>query len=452
MTDVYCLECGGPLDDAVPICHFCGAAGPGATQSAVSTSMAPNGMATSAPAGTSTMVTATVTITPKTQQIPVSGLNSMPATAPMPVAGPGPTVTFAAPHQLPGQSGMRLSRRSLTAIGLVVVLIVGGTIAYEVLKPTPPSPQGAVQSFFADLAADDTAAALALVDPSAEQQGTNDAGGSAGAGPNGSPSTLLTARALAEPGARPSDATIGAASSETDPETGQTLYNVPASYKAGSSTVTQNIAVVRNTSGHGAPYLLENPLLQLAASNTSGQELTVNGIAAGTSDFTALVLPGRYTLTLQANALFAAQTLTARPSADGGSSSTLSAQFATPTLAPGAKSAVLAQITSVLNTCAASTSAEPQNCPFGFYPYSDNDSATWSIATYPSPTLTVTSNYNGGFEIGITDDDDGVADYTDTYTDFSGAPQTYSGQEQFGVGGYATASGSTITVSLSDYY
>ena len=469
MTDVYCLECGGPLDDAVPICHYCGAAGPGGAQPAMAAAMAPDGVAASAPAGTPTMVTATVTILPKTQAMPISGLDSMPP-APAPVPGavpgampgtpaalaapngslpPGPTVTFAAPHQLPGRSGIRLGRRSLIAIGLVVVLIVGGTVAYEVLKPTPPSPQAAVQSFFADLANDDTAAALALVDPSAQQQGTNDSGSD---GSSGSPTTLLTARSLADPGARPSDANIGTVTSETDPETGATLYDVPATYKAGSSTVTQDIAVIRNTSGHGAPYLLENPLLQLAASNATGQQITVNGIASGTSDFTALVLPGLYTITLQANALFAAQTLTAQPSAEGGSFSGLVAQFATPTLAPGAQSAVLAKITSALNACAASTSAEPQNCPFGFYPYSDDDSVAWSIATYPSPTLTVTSNYNGGFEVDITDEDDGVADYTDNYVDFSGTPQTYTGQEQFGVSGYATASGSTITVSLSEDY
>jgi hypothetical protein len=82
-----------------------------------------------------------------------------------------------------------------------------------------------------------------------------------------------------------------------------------------------------------------------------------------------------------------------------------------------------------------------------------DDSVQWTITTYPSPTIAPAANPSADDQVDITDQNqDGVVQYTDTYTDFSGTQQTNTGQTQFGVSGYATADGSNITVTLSNYF
>jgi hypothetical protein len=314
-------------------------------------------------------------------------------------------------------------------------------VAYEVLKPQPPSAAGTVRAYFADLATGDTAAAMKLVDPSAAS------------GPSGTSAPLLTAAVLSSPASRPSGLTI-LSSTQGSNYGGRSLTLVEVSYKLGSSTVKQDIEVgadVTDGSGAKQPFLLENPFLTLQIQDGGGRPLTVNGVKAGSQDVETPVFPGVYTVAMQGDQLIAGASQTAAYAPTGGGGA-LSVDFSTPELAPGAEAAVQAQVKSALDACAQSTAADPQNCPFSIYSSGSDDSVQWSIQTYPTATVKVYSGAGQGQEVEFTDSQqDGVVQYTDRYTDFFGSAQTTSGTQNFSVSGYASVSGSTIQITFDPY-
>lgn len=390
---------------------------------------------TQTPASADTLVMTAMPVNPMLNN---ATLNNATLSTPTLIAPPLPMPT---PRQLATSGLRRPRRRTVVALGAAVVLVVGGVVAYEVLKPQPPSASATVQTYFTDLAADDTAAALKLVDPSATSN------------LSGTLSLLRNAAVLRSPGSRPSGLTVVSSTQESDVY-GHSLTVVEVSYKLGASAVRQDIEVASNvTDGSGAkqPFLLENPFLSLQIQDGSGRPLTVNGVAVGSQDVETSVFPGVYTVAMQGDALIAGASKAAAyaPTSAGG---TLSVDFSQPTLAPGAEAAVQAQVKSALDTCAQSTSTAPQNCPFSIYPSGADDSVQWTIQTYPNPTVSVYSGAGQGQEVQFVDNQqDGAVQYTDRYTDFSGASQTTTGTIDFGASGYASATGSTITIVLSQY-
>ncbi|HEV3172738.1 MAG TPA: hypothetical protein VGZ32_20495 [Actinocrinis sp.] len=362
------------------------------------------------------------------------------------VAGPERTqVLIAGPEQIRRQWG-KPRRRTVIAVCGVIVLAAGGLVAYEVLKPAPPSAASTVQQYFTDLSNDDTAGALALVDKSTLGDSL------LGSDPT-SFGQLRSAAVLRAANTRPTDVTVN---STVHGATfgGQAFNVVQVSYKAGGVSMSQTIDVVNAPSGSASAFLLENPFLNLDVQDGTGQAVSVNGVAAGTGEVQASVFPGAYTATLSSTALLAGATQAATPGAAGSlGEATLNVTFPAPALAPGAQEAIQAQIKSALDACAQSTSPSPPNCPFSVFQGGSDDSVQWTITTYPSPTIAPAANPSADDQVDITDQNqDGVVQYTDTYTDFSGTQQTNTGQTQFGVSGYATADGSNITVTLSNYF
>jgi hypothetical protein len=352
-----------------------------------------------------------------------------------------PPLPLPPPSQL-GASGLRRPRRrTLVALGTAVVLVIGGTIAYTVLKPQPPSAASTVRAYFADLAAGDTGAALKLVDPSSgsDQLGTLGA--------------LRGAAILSAPASRPSDLTIVSTTQQPDLY-GRSVSVVEVSYKLGPAGVSQDFDLAANvpdSSGAKQPFLLENPFLTLEVQDGSSRPMTVNGVSVGSQNVEAAVFPGLYTVKLQGDLLLAGDSRTAVFAPSGGGA-TLSVDFSGSTLAAGAQDAVLAQVKSALETCAQSTSPEPQNCPFSIYPRGTDDSVQWTVQTYPSPTVSVATGSGQGEEAQFIDDQqDGVVQYTDKYTDWTGTSQTTTGTTDFGASGYAAVNGSTITVTFDAY-
>jgi hypothetical protein len=425
-----CLHCGGPQPGVDAICPYCGQAviaSPG--QAGTTALQSTDTLVLPAPPVTATAVgTATMTATQ--------------VLAPLP---PPPPLPMPTDRQLAASGLRKPSRRAKIALGTAVVLVIGGVVAYEVLKPQPPSAADTVRAYFADLAKGDTASALKLVDPGAAsgQLGTLDA--------------LRSAAVLSSPASRPSGLTIVSSTQESDLY-GRSLSSVSVSYKLGSSAVSQDFTVAADaTDGTGAkqPFLLENPFLTLEIQDSGGRPLTVNGVSAGAQDVEAAVFPGAYTVAMQGDQLIAGESQTAAYAPSGGGG-TLSVDFSSPRLAPGAEAAVQAQIKSALDACAQSTSTAPQNCPFSIYNfgygYGTPDSVQWTIQTYPAATVSVYDGAGQGEEVKFVDaQQDGVVQWTDHYTDYTGAAQTSSGTQNFGASGYASVSGGAVQITFNAY-
>lgn len=343
----------------------------------------------------------------------------------------------AAPSIGGARTGFR-QRRSMLIIGvLVVALGVGGGIAYEVLKPTPATPASVVQQYFDDLGKDDTASALTLV---ADWDQLSSQG----------PPTLLVPQALSSASARPADVQVGETTTLSGIG-GAPDYSVRVSYKVGGADMTTDFAVVRAPSGAKSPYLLQVPFFDLEIGDSGGRSVTINGISVDLSNSSSFAaFPGAYSATAQGNALLASDTETGVVT-PGSDSMTDNVTFAAPQLASGAQDAVQAQVKQQLDTCAQSTDPDPSGCPFNLdtvYIDGDVTSVQWSITSYPNVSVDVESTPTADTQATISDPaEDGLAHYVATYTDFTGATQTTSGDVSFGVDGSATASGSDITIT-----
>jgi hypothetical protein len=405
-----CYQCGSPVAASTDLCPYCGMA------------IVP----TTVPTGASAQ--AGMAVGP----VPVHAVPAPPspvATAPPDAgAGPGPHLTTAPVRARVG----RPSRGALLIAAAVALVLVGGSVAYVVLKPPPPSGATSVTRYFADLGADDVASALKLV-----------AGGSLAIGAD---TPLLDAKALAAKETRPTGLRVLRSETVTGFAGGK-LDSVSVVYQLGSATVNQTI--LAGQPGSGGDYLLQNPFLQLAVTASDGRPVTVNGIGLGTDGMETIAFPGVYTATAAGTALLTGDTQTATVQSGADGQPTAAISFGAPQVAPGAQAAIQAQVKQAIDTCAQSTAAAPDNCPFSTYVYGDGASVHWRVVRYPNVTVTVSPSLSGAAQVSIDDDaNDGVVHYDATYTDFTGALQTESGDENFGIHGTASASGSTITVSI----
>lgn len=351
-----------------------------------------------------------------------------------------PPTTMEAPQ---ARAGSRLPRGRTLVIGaLVIVLGVGGGIAYEVLKPAPTTPASVVQQYFDDLGKGDAASALALV---------------SGAGQLSSQAStaLLVPQALSSAASRPTDVQVG--STTTLPELGQgSISAVKVSYKIGGTSTTTSFPVLKAPAGSKSPYLLEAPFFDLEVGDPGGRAVTINGISVDLSQTSSFyAFPGVYTATAQSNALLAGDTQTGTLSSSTlSSAATEDITFGAPQLASGAQDAIQAQVKQQMDTCAQSTDPYPNGCPFNLYAvYIDGSisSVQWSITNYPNVTVTAASQISADEQADFTDSaDDGLAHYVATYTDYSGETQTASGDVPFSVSGTAAVSGSGITLNFSN--
>jgi hypothetical protein len=347
----------------------------------------------------------------------------------------GPEFVVSAALRPGGSKVRRPSPRSVIVLGAVLALLIGGgVVAFTVFRP--PTATSTVRQYFDELADGDTTAALKLVADPADYS------------PQDQP--FLVPRALSDAHARPRDLRILRTDSTTA-VTGEPFETVHVSYRIRQETVGQVIVVTKTQDGD-APYLLEEPFLQLGVSSLAGRQLTVNGIAAPTDEVDdAFVFPGAYTATAQGNALIAGATQAAVVQPGESADRPVAAiDLGTPTLAPGAEEAVQTKVKEQIDACAQSTSSEPSGCPFSVFLFGSDASVKWSITAYPSVTVALSSDPTADEPVTISADaDDGVAHYVATYTDeFTGDTQTETGDQSFSVEGTATASGGGITVSI----
>lgn len=334
----------------------------------------------------------------------------------------------------------RPSRKALMITGAVLVLLIGGTIAYQVFKPAPPSPEATVRKYFSDLAAGDTVGALKLVDP-AEPALT-------GSNP------LLTARALAQPADRPTALTVVSVDKSYGGDTGY----IKVTYDLGTTVVSQTLTASKSQ-GSDTGYLLHDPFISLAVSDQGGLAVQVNGIdlAVGDQDGydrNLTVFPGVYHASTAGSILLRPETSDARIiNAHGGSDPELGVDFAPPTLAPTAQAAVAAQVKQQIDTCAAATTANEatNNCPFSTDSLFLDGAVTsiqWTVTAYPQVQLSVASYPSATDQVEVGDQNqDGSVHYVAQYTDYSGATQTATGDQSFGFTGTAAVSGGQVQVT-----
>jgi hypothetical protein len=338
----------------------------------------------------------------------------------------GPTLYVPKP---PGQKFTvpKFSRKAVLLSAAVVIVLVGAFVAYQALKPAPPTAASTVQSYFEDLENGDVTGALALIDSSTQ--------------PVSSP--LLTAKALAAADSRPTgfhlDSTIVVG--------GRSGTTIAVTFKLGSATVHQKILVIP-TSSRETPFALSDPLLYFSVSAAS----TINGIPYAPSNENTAVVPGVYTGITPANALFAStQSKSSIQQSESGDIS-LQLQYPTPALAASAQDAVTQQVKQKIDACAQSTDASSYtyDCPYNA-PYIGYSNATikWTINKYPQISVAMDASNPDRVSVSTASGQPGTAHYVATYTDYSNATQTAAGDESVTYTGYASITNGKI--SLSSY-
>ncbi len=100
------------------------------------------------------------------------------------------------------------------------------------------------------------------------------------------------------------------------------------------------------------------------------------------------------------------------------------------------QAAVESAVTAKIDECASSTDAAPVGCPFSTYVYGANRSVDWSIATYPTVTVSDTSD---SFEVG-----GGIATYATT----GESGRTTKGSDTIWEQGTFTVDGEKVTVEF----
>lgn len=403
-------------------CYFCAAAIPDGAEICVICGMAAAPETATVAAGVSAAGASPSPPSPLPPPAP-------PALAPTPVAPVGPRLTTP-PASLARGALPRPSRRALLILGVVLALLLGGGVAYAVLKPPGPSGEVSVERYFEALGEGDTTAALALVVDSSRYA------------PEDYP--LLDRKVLADEDNRPSDVRI-LESRRVDDYGGVTFDQVRVSYRIGDQPVEQWIVAGQPVGDED--YLLEQPFMRLSVDSPGGRQLAVNGVAFDDDTLDTYVFPGLYTVTAEQNALLTGESKPARLSVDRSGEPALAVEFAPPALAPGAREAVEAQVRQRLDTCAQDTTGDPDGCPFSIFVFADDVSVRWTITSYPTIDIEVGRSIFGGGQATI-DGSGGVVHYEATYTNFAGERQTESGDESFFVNGTVSVEGSSLTVSI----
>jgi hypothetical protein len=326
-----------------------------------------------------------------------------------------------APRRRPGW-------RTLVAIGVVLVLLVGGGVAAVAVRLTRPGSAGTVRDYFSALSGGHGARALRYVS-SASQFGADRY-------------PLLSDAGLTETWARPTAVHVGAAARIPDAPAGVEASSVPVRFKAGGATVQETLIVLRSD---GA-YRIQAPFIEVAVQNAAGRTVRVNGITLGAQQLNTLAFPGSYHAVAAANPLLGAgqATSTMRP---GPTVPIASVDFGPAALAPGALAEIQKQVRSALNACAASGQAAPPGCPFGLNVPGTPTAVSWTITTYPTVGAQVTQSLFGVM-VAVGGPGGGKVHWDVSYTGLAGAERHETGDSAFAVNGSATLTATGIQVSL----
>jgi hypothetical protein len=358
--------------------------------------------------------------TPVEHPAPVS--TTGPALTIGPAVTTGPTLTAGPPPQ------RRLGGRALVALGIVLLLLVGGGLAAVTARLARPGAAGAVRNYFSALSGGHAVQALRYV--------------SSGAQFTGDRYPLLSEAGLTESSARPGAVHVGAVAAIDGAPPGLDASLVQVRFTAGGRPVQESLVVVHS----GGAYLIQSPFMDVTVQNAAGRTVTVNGIALGDQQLNTLAFPGSYHAVAAANRLLggsqATNTLRAGPNLP-----LAPIDLGTPTLAPGALDDIQKQARAAIDACAATTQPMPVGCPFGLNVPGTPTAVRWAVSTYPAIDAQVTPSLFG-VAVAVVGNGTGKVHWDVSYTGYAGDKRHESGDSDFAVNGSATLTATGIQVSL----
>lgn len=273
--------------------------------------------------------------------------------------------------------------------GGTAVLLLALVSVHSFVAATFFTPQRAVTGYFDALAARDARLALSYLAP-LQVDGL-----------------LLTDAVLKHEGYRPPEnIAVGDVPAEGDRRV------VPVSFEFDGQSHRLTVFARRadaRTLGVFRGWVIEGGLLSLQVTVTGGVPPVVNGVAVPESATGPLaVFPGQYRVGLSANPLLQARETTATAAGQSGG-----VRLA-PSLKETARSEIEAQVKSYVDDCARSSSLRPAGCPFAVSTTSPVTGVRWTIATYPTLTLSVDP---GTGAVNVTTGREGRADAAGTSSD-----------------------------------
>lgn len=346
------------------------------------------------PASASAQSETTAWMTPSTEDSVVQTFQATPTDTPVPSGTPSPMVppipqaAPAIPQPQPQPQRKPLSARQKTGIivGCVVVgiLVVLG-IAYAALNATVFNPQTVADRYVAAIASGKYNEASTIADPQLDRDQR----------------VLLTDKTAQAENATVTNARV---TGITDNADGSKTVNV--SYTLGGDTVDDSftLASTGNRFLIFPDWTVTTPMLKELhiTMDSSVPDLTINGIAvseenavSGSSDSELVfkVYPGTYRVTAAESAL-----ITVKPITMNTYASDYAYVEAEPTDA--LTEAIQTEINTQLQTCAASTEAEPEGCPFSMYVFREDRYRNFAWSITETPEVDYVSLSSGMFSTG----------------------------------------------------
>ncbi|MFR9114784.1 MAG: heme utilization protein, partial [Bifidobacterium bifidum] len=356
----------------------------------------------------------------------------VPAGAPAaPAAAPVAPVPVAAPAAPAAAKAMTPQQKKLAIIisAIVGVLALLG-IAYAVVNSTVFSADNTVKSYLSAIASGDYDKANGISDPQVA---------------NGKRTLLTNAASKGDKTTISNQRIISA----TDNADGSRTMRI--SYTLGGKSMTDILTVAPN----GSKFLIfknwniTTPLVKEISVYASPAitNFTVNGVKVGAKNATASdsgtytfkVYPGSYTVEPVTSKYLTADSTTLTTSSE--SSASISAE---PTDALADE--INAKIKDKLDTCAKSTDAQPEGCPFSMYG-SDDDyrNIAWNITEYPTVTTDDLSIDSGSFYVY-----GGEAKVAYEYKNYDDSWEPTDSSTSFSISGQFTLDGDKLDITLDD--
>lgn len=358
---------------------------------------------------------------------PGAGTGAPTAPAAAPVA-PAPVAAPAAPA---AAKAMTPQQKKLAIIisAIVGVLALLG-IAYAVVNSTVFSADNTVKSYLSAIASGDYDKANGISDPQVA---------------NGKRTLLTNAASKGDKTTISNQRIISA----TDNADGSRTMRI--SYTLGGKSMTDTLTVAPN----GSKFLIfknwniTTPLVKEISVYASPAitNFTVNGVKVGAKNATASdsgtytfnVYPGSYTVKPVTSKYLTADSTTLTTSSE--SSASISAE---PTDALADE--INAKIKDKLDTCAKSTDAQPEGCPFSMYG-SDDDyrNIAWNITEYPTVTTDDLSIDSGSFYVY-----GGEAKVAYEYKNYDDSWEPTDSSTSFSISGQFTLDGDKLDITLDE--
>lgn len=348
-----------------------------------------------------------------------------------PAAAPVAPVPVAAPAAPAAAKAMTPQQKKLAIIisAIVGVLALLG-IAYAVVNSTVFSADNTVKSYLSAIASGDYDKANGISDPQVA---------------NGKRTLLTNAASKGDKTTISNQRIISA----TDNADGSRTMRI--SYTLGGKSMTDTLTVAPN----GSKFLIfknwniTTPLVKEISVYASPAitNFTVNGVKVGAKNATASdsgtytfkVYPGSYTVEPVTSKYLTADSTTLTTSSE--SSASISAE---PTDALADE--INAKIKDKLDTCAKSTDAQPEGCPFSMYG-SDDDyrNIAWNITEYPTVTTDDLSIDSGSFYVY-----GGEAKVAYEYKNYDDSWEPTDSSTSFSISGQFTLDGDKLDITLDD--